>query len=295
MASEHPPFESLGTATMPGHSFHVTPIYDSTTALQRWVVTADSAMVVYEPKTSLELKQTLDSANYIKYQRQLVNQAFARDYLISSKRTWLAHYPPRSPMHFMHPASYIGQEHQVGDFNLKVISVAPRALLIDNFLSLEDCQAVVELSQQQGLQLSTLHTGATAKQTRDLSTRSSSNTWLPRDVSPLTEKIFQQAAQVMRLDPELFQKFHETSAHHHSIAESLQVVRYKGNGEEYQPHHDFVYPSINNRYQPTRFATLLIYLNDVPEGGETRFPRALNNYNSRGLEIKPKVGQASIH
>jgi len=86
---------------------------------------------------------------------------------------------------------------------------------------------------------------------------------------------------------------HESSAQHHSIAESLQVVRYKS-GEEYTPHHDFVSPPINNRYQPTRFATLLIYLNDVKGGGETRFPRAVNNYNAEGLEITPKRGTAVL-
>eukprot|EP00980_Cylindrotheca_fusiformis_P007358 scaffold1525_cov142-Cylindrotheca_fusiformis.AAC.158 len=296
LVGEIPPFESLGTATMPGHSFHVTPIYDATTALQRWVLTADSALVYYEPNTHEELKALLhDERDYAKYQRQLVNQAYARDYLISTQRTWLGHFPPRAPLHFMHPAQYIGQEHRIGeDFTLKVISVAPRAFAIDNFLSPEDCQAIVDLSQKQGLQLSTLHTGATAKQMSDLSTRSSSNTWLPRDTNSLTEQIYKKAAQVMQLDPELLQKYHESSAHHHSIAESLQVVRYKRNGEQYQSHHDFVYPSINHRYQPSRFATLLIYLNDVPEGGETRFPRAVNNYNSRGLEIQPKAGQAVL-
>jgi prolyl 4-hydroxylase len=294
LVGEIPPFESLGTATNPGHSFHVTPIYDSTTALERWVLTADSALVYYEPKSHDELKQSLNANDYTRYQRQLVNQAYARDYLISSQRTWLGHFPPRAPVHYMHPADYIGQEHKVGDFSLEVISVAPRAFLIDNFLSPEDCQAIVDLSQQQGLELSTLHTGATAKQTRDLSTRSSSNTWLARDSNSLTEEIYKRAAQVMQLDPELFQKYHDSSAHHHSIAESLQVVKYKKDGEQYQSHHDFVYPSINNRYQPSRFATLLIYLNDVPQGGETRFPRALNNHNSRGLEIQPKIGQAVL-
>jgi prolyl 4-hydroxylase len=297
LVGEIPPFESIGTATMPGHSFHVTPVYDSTTALERWVLTVDTALMHYEPKTPQEMQQTLLSQDYVayaKYQRQLVNQAFARDYLISSQRTWLGHFPRRFPMHYMHPADHIGQEHSVGDFTLKVASVTPRVLVIDNFLSPEDCQVIIELSQSQGLQLSSLHSGATAKQARDLSTRSSSNTWVSRDTNDLTEKIYQQAAQVMKIDPELFQKFHESSAHHHSIAESLQVVRYKKGGEEYQPHHDFVYPSINHRYQPTRSATLLIYLNDVPEGGETRFPRAVNNYDAQGLEIKPKVGQAVL-
>jgi prolyl 4-hydroxylase len=152
----------------------------------------------------------------------------------------------------------------------------------------------VDISEAKGLQHSTLHSGATVKQTRDLSTRSSSSTWLPRDTNALTERVFQRTAQVMGLDPELFQKFHDSSPHHHSIAESLQVVRYKGNGEEYLPHHDFVYPSINHRYQPMRYATLLIYLNDVPTAGETRFPRAVNNYNAEGLQVKPKIGKAAL-
>ncbi|CAJ1946236.1 unnamed protein product [Cylindrotheca closterium] len=294
LVGEIPPFESLGTATMPGHSFHVTPIYDTSTALQRWAITLDNALVYYEPNTPEELKSKLTPEQYIKYQRQIINKAYARDYLISSKRTWLGHFPPRAPLHFMHSADYIGQQHKVGDFSLKVLSVAPRAFLIEDFLSPEDCQAVIQLSQEQGLKLSTLHTGATAKQTQDLSTRSSSNAWLPRDSNELTESIYSKAAQVMQLDPELFQKYHDSSAHHHSIAESLQVVRYKKNGEQYQSHHDFVYPSINHRYQPSRFATLLIYLNDVPKGGETRIPRALNNYNSKGLEIRPKAGQAVL-
>jgi hypothetical protein len=187
LVGEIAPFESLGTATMPGHSFHVTPIFDSSSALQRWVLTADTALIYYEPETPKELSRTLlglgnggaepEYAAFAKYQRQLVNQAFARDYLISSKRTWLAHFPRRFPTHFMHEAKYIGQTHQMGDFSLKVVSVTPRVLVIDNFLSAEDCQSIIQTSQAQGLEHSTLHSGATAKQTRDLSTRSSSNTW----------------------------------------------------------------------------------------------------------------------
>jgi prolyl 4-hydroxylase len=301
LVGEIGPLESLGTATVPGHSFHVTPVFDSSTALQRWVLTADTALTFYEPETPEGMRhallESLDEPNYAlwgKYQRQLVNKAFARDYLVASKRTWLSHFPRRFPMHHMHEASYIGQRHQVGDFSLEVVSVTPRVFVIDNLLSPEDCQSIIDVSQAQGLEHSTLHSGATAKQTRDLSTRSSSNTWLPRDTNALTERVYKQAAQLMGLDPELFQKFHDSSPHHHSLAESLQVVRYKKTGEEYSPHHDFVYPSINHRYQPTRFATLLVYLNDVPQGGETRFPRAVNNYNAEGLVVKPKVGRAVL-
>ena len=292
------PFESIGTATTPGQSFHVTPVYDSTTALQRWVLTADTALVYYEPMDAFEMKKILLDENndykaYGMYQRQLINQAFARDYMVVSGRTWLGHFPRRYPMHYMHPAEYIGQEHTAGGMTLKVASVTPKVFTIDNFLTEEECQEIIRLGVDTGLKMSTLHSGATAQRTNDMSTRSSSNTWLPRDTSSLTEKVYQRAAALTNIDPELFQKFHETSAQHHSIAESLQVVRYR-KGEEYTPHHDFVSPPINDRFQGTRYATLLIYLNTVTEGGETRFPRAVNNYNAEGLEIAPKAGTAVL-
>eukprot|EP00536_Pseudo-nitzschia_multiseries_P005479 jgi/Psemu1/238540/estExt_Genewise1.C_1030007 len=176
---------------------------------------------------------------------------------------------------------------------LTVASVRPRVFTIDNFLTPDECKEVIRLGLQQGLTESTLHASPLATQNRDKSTRSSTNAWLSRHTSDLTNTIYERAATVTGIDPELFQKFHESSAQHHSLAESLQVVRYK-QGEEYTPHHDFVAPSINNRHQPSRFATLLIYLNDVEEGGETRFPRAVNNHNADGLEITPKVGKAVL-
>jgi prolyl 4-hydroxylase len=157
------------------------------------------------------------------------------------------------------------------------------------------------LSQQQGMHPSTLFAGgggdglAPPQQQEDLSTRSSTNAWLPRAASNVTETIYRKAALAMQMDPELFQKFHNDDARHHSIAESLQVVHYKKGGEEYQPHHDFVYPSISNRHQPTRFATLLMYLNTVPDGGgETRFPRAANRDFAEGIQIQPVQGRAVL-
>lgn len=299
LVGEIDPFESLGTATMPGQSFHVTPVYDPSTALQRWVVTADTALVFYEPLTDVEMEETglrYDPVAYKKYQRQLLNRAFARDYTVISGRTWLGNFPRRFPAFHMHPASYIGQEHSVGDgLSLEVASVTPRVFVIKNFLSKEQCQEIIQQGQKQGLVLSTLHSSSAnnAERTRDTSTRSSSNSWLTRDHSDLTETVYQRAAMVTHIDPDLMQKFHETRPEHHSIAESLQVVRYK-KGEEYTPHHDFVYPPVNDRFQGTRFATLLIYLNTVKDGGETRFPRAVNNHNAKGLEITPRAGTAVL-
>jgi prolyl 4-hydroxylase len=71
--------------------------------------------------------------------------------------------------------------------------------------------------------------------------------------------------------------------------EGLQVLRY-GPGGEYPPHVDFLAPtnswsadSIGRSGQ--RVSTLIVYLNDVAEGGETLFPVA-------GLSICPRRGNA---
>lgn len=46
--------------------------------------------------------------------------------------------------------------------------------------------------------------------------------------------------------------------------------------------------------QPSRFATILFYLNDDMEGGETSFPRWLNAETSQALKVKPERGKAIL-
>lgn len=53
--------------------------------------------------------------------------------------------------------------------------------------------------------------------------------------------------------------------------ETIQVMKY-GPGEEYKAHHDFFYDDVNVRDGGQRVATVLMYLSDVEEGGETVFP-----------------------
>jgi prolyl 4-hydroxylase len=66
-------------------------------------------------------------------------------------------------------------------------------------------------------------------------------------------------------------------------AEGLQVLHY-GPGQEYKAHYDFFSPK-NPQARNNRISTLIIYLNDVEEGGETVFPLLQ-------LKVKPKRGSA---
>ena len=46
--------------------------------------------------------------------------------------------------------------------------------------------------------------------------------------------------------------------------------------------------------QPSRFATMLFYLNDDMEGGETSFPRYVNAESFRELKVTPVAGKAIL-
>ena len=71
--------------------------------------------------------------------------------------------------------------------------------------------------------------------------------------------------------------------------EGLQVLRY-GPGGHSAPHFDFLLPSNRTNEESLarsgqRMSTLIVYLNDVPRGGETTFPAI-------GLSVTPRKGNA---
>jgi hypothetical protein len=43
------PFEAAGTAAFPGHQFFLSPIYDNTDAVDRFVATPENAVHVFDP------------------------------------------------------------------------------------------------------------------------------------------------------------------------------------------------------------------------------------------------------
>lgn len=59
------------------------------------------------------------------------------------------------------------------------------------------------------------------------------------------------------------------------------------------PVQDFSVPDLKDG-QPSRFATILFYLNEGMEGGETSFPRWLNGETNEVLKVKPEVGKAIL-
>jgi prolyl 4-hydroxylase len=99
--------------------------------------------------------------------------------------------------------------------------------------------------------------------------RTSRGMFFEEDESPFISRIERRIAQLMHVPVE--------------HAEGLQVLHY-GPGQEYRAHHDYFAPGTPSA-RNNRISTLVIYLNDVEEGGETVFPLL-------EIAVKPKRGSA---
>ena len=107
-------------------------------------------------------------------------------------------------------------------------------------------------------------------------TRTSRNTWLPRNSFEITETLFHRAEQILNI-----------SRLDRYNTEDLQVIHYT-NGQKYDSHHDWGVSG----YPESRYITLLLYLNDmasIDAGGETAFPLGADG---KGFKVHPGKGNA---
>ncbi len=191
-------------------------------------------------------------------------------YYNATGRSFLSRYGRLPPRHYMWPAEFVGQEHAIQNRTLTVLSCAPRVFEVRDFLSSTEVEHLLHLAQHKELQQSQVSDNAAAN-----GTRSSFNTWIGRHESPLLEEVYRRAYNLLQVPHTL------------DVTEPLQVVRYRQK-EAYKMHADFGYPDPSHPEQPTRFATLLLYLNAVAHGGETAFPLCGD------LRVRPEVGKAVL-
>jgi prolyl 4-hydroxylase len=198
------------------------------------------------------------------------------------------------------------RESEPLNLTLKVISVVPRTFQIDNFLSPIEVDHITELAS--GIKLSLSATGESEPGERTVKhdemvsnvkkTRTSYNSWVKRERSPIIDAIYRRAADLLRIDEALLRQrdkgeLPEWDDHLVTLAEDLQLVNYKET-QEYTSHHDFGYSRIGKEKQGARFATLLLYLNEGMIGGETSFPRYVNAESFRELKVTPEAGKAIL-
>ncbi|XP_008778322.1 probable prolyl 4-hydroxylase 3 [Phoenix dactylifera] len=171
----------------------------------------------------------------------------------------------------------------------EVISWEPRASVFHNFLSREECEYIINLAKPH-MEKSTVVDSATGK-SKDSRVRTSSGTFLQRGRDKIIRAIEKRIADYTFIPVE--------------HGEGLQVLHYEV-GQKYEPHFDYFLDEFNTKNGGQRMATLLMYLSDVEEGGETGFPSAKVNSSSlpwfnelsecgkKGLSVKPKMGDALL-
>eukprot|EP00035_Acanthoeca_spectabilis_P012603 m.227615 g.227615 ORF g.227615 m.227615 type:complete len:430 (-) comp15663_c0_seq1:2696-3985(-) len=211
---------------------------------------------------------------------------------------------------FLWPGFHIGYERNISvssevadhPITLVTLSLRPLVFRVKYFLSGQEAKHIVQRARKymqpsMVVQQASDNPDEQGVQKRHQS-RTSSNTGLSRGNTPTVHRIEKRAHEITRLPYEL--------------GEALQVVRYE-KGEKYEAHRDFFHsndypddPSMLSMIDcgaRNRLSTLFWYLNTLTEGGETYFPRALNESGKeykkwnfdyadcyRGLAVQPKQG-----
>lgn len=149
----------------------------------------------------------------------------------------------------------------------------PSIAVLENVMTTAECWQLIELARPR-LKPSTVVDPQTGADTV-AEYRNSEGMFFRPGENDLVTRLDQRLSQIVGMPVE--------------NGEGLQVLRY-GPGGHTAPHFDFLIPSnsanlasINRSGQ--RVATLMVYLNDVPRGGETVFPQA-------GLCVCPRGGNA---
>ncbi|MBC7815588.1 MAG: 2OG-Fe(II) oxygenase [Planctomycetaceae bacterium] len=149
----------------------------------------------------------------------------------------------------------------------------PEVLVLGNLLSDEECEELIRRSEVK-LARSTTIDPQTGKEIV-IPNRTSSGTFFPLNEDDFIARLDRRVSELLRWPVD------------HS--EGIQILRYQVGGE-YRPHFDY-FPPENSGSGPhvsqggQRIGTLIMYLNDVEDGGETIFPEI-------GLSVIPRRGHA---
>nr|WP_106779311.1 2OG-Fe(II) oxygenase [Lysinibacillus timonensis] len=161
--------------------------------------------------------------------------------------------------------SHNGNRIKTEDRDIHIIArfEEPLVVVLGSVLDDEECEALIELSKER-LQRSKI--GST-KEVSDV--RTSSGAFLTDVKSDILARVEKRVSTIMGIPLD--------------HGEGLHILNYKP-GQEYKEHYDYFAPT-SKAAKNNRISTLVLYLNDVEEGGTTFFPK-LN------LTVCPQKGMA---
>ncbi|MBD3921936.1 2OG-Fe(II) oxygenase [Paenibacillus sp. PR3] len=137
----------------------------------------------------------------------------------------------------------------------------PLILVLEDVLSAEECDVLIALAsdRMQRSRIGGAHTVSDIRTSSSMFLEEGENAWV--------RSVEERLSELMQVP----------LAH----AEPLQVLHYRP-GEQYKLHYDYF---TSDTVANNRISTLVMYLNDVEEGGETCFPLLQ-------LSVAPKKGSA---
>lgn len=138
----------------------------------------------------------------------------------------------------------------------------PLIVVLGNMLSDEECEELIRLSTDK---MKRSKIGTTREEN---ALRTSSSMFIEESENLIVARIEKRIAAVMNIPIE--------------HGEGLQILQYTP-GQQYKAHHDFF--SSSSSVTNNRISTLVMYLNEVEQGGETFFPH-LN------FSVTPRKGMA---
>eukprot|EP01018_Ginkgo_biloba_P006334 Gb_17171 [translate_table: standard] len=173
---------------------------------------------------------------------------------------------------------------RIGFVKPEIICWSPRIIVLHNFLSVEECDYLTALAKPK-LHISTVVDTKTGKGIKS-NVRTSSGMFLNSEERkyPMIQAIEKRISVFSQVPVQ--------------NGELIQVLRYE-KSQFYRPHHDYFSDEFNLK-RGQRIATMLMYLSDNVEGGETYFPMAGEAVCScggkmvKGICVRPKKGDALL-
>jgi prolyl 4-hydroxylase len=228
--------------------------------------------------SAASLVETMVKAGFARAQAdQALTQALAKD---PTKH----HAEPARAAQAGAPQAYIYQEPRLPasgnvihthdrDVRIALRVAQPVIAVLDNFMSEEECDELVRLSLVK-LKRSAIVDPQSGEE-KVIDDRSSYGTFFLLNETDFIAKLDRRIAEVMHWPAE--------------NGEGIQILRYTVGGE-YKAHFDYFAPDdpgsqVHLAKGGQRVSTMVMYLNDVAQGGETIFP-ALH------LAVTPKKGSA---
>ena len=161
--------------------------------------------------------------------------------------------------------NHMGNTIQTEDREVTIVArfEEPLIAVLGNVLSDEECDELVSLSKDK---LNRSKIGS-SREVNEM--RTSSSMYFQDKENDLIAKIEKRVSSIMNVPVE--------------HGDGIQILKYTP-GQEYKAHFDF-FASTSKAAKNNRISTIVMYLNDVEQGGETFFPK-LN------LSVSPQKGMA---